>query len=163
MTGTFTAYTGVNCLRAAIGVLLQPDRIEQIPDPLDHYTPGLPGNRGFDINAFNDALEQQTGFGIRMVGFSECPPGGRLATKDWVAVVKTSHSEHELHAVACRGATALRLRRHLSRLPAVRRSVRARVGRGVTGFRIDNMLHRKLERWLVSFLLRPARVWEELD
>jgi hypothetical protein len=67
---TFTAYTGVNCLQAALATLLQADSIEQIPNPEDYFEPGV--ERGFDINGFNDELEEKTGYGIRTISLSEC-------------------------------------------------------------------------------------------
>jgi len=106
VTATFIAHKG-NCLRACVATILQADRIEQVPDPWDHFEPGHLGGRGFDINGWNDELERQTGYGVRMVSFSECPPGGRLNTRDWIAIMHTSVSEHETHAVLCRGATLL--------------------------------------------------------
>ena len=97
---TFIAYTGVNCLRASIATLLQADRIEQIPNPEDYFEPGV--ERGFDINAFNDELEEKTGYGIRTISPSECPPNDY-----WIAIMSTGVSEHESHAILCRGRTLL--------------------------------------------------------
>jgi hypothetical protein len=97
---TFIAYSGVNCLRASIATLLQADRIEQIPNPEDYFEPGV--ERGFDINAFNDELEEKTGYGIRTISPSQCPPRGY-----WIAIMRTSVSEHESHAIACREGTLL--------------------------------------------------------
>jgi hypothetical protein len=42
-----------------------------------------------------------------MVGWGECPPGGPLSTRDWIAIMHTSVSEHETHAILCRGSTLL--------------------------------------------------------
>ena len=103
MTATFIAHRG-NCLRVCVAALLQADRIEQVPDPFDHFEPA---GRGFDINGWNDELERQTGYGVRMVGWSECPPGGRLSLRDWIAIMRTSVSDNETHAILCRGATLL--------------------------------------------------------
>jgi len=97
---TFTAFSGANCLRCSIATLLGAERIEQIPNPEDYFEPGV--ERGFDINAFNDELEEKTGYGIRTISFSECPPRG-----EWIAIMRTSVSEHESHAVLCREGTLL--------------------------------------------------------
>ena len=104
MTATFIAHRG-DCLRACVATILQADTIEQVPDPWGHFEP-LPG-RGFDINGWNDELERQTGYGVRTVGWSECPPGGRLHTRDWIAIMKTSVSDNEVHAILCRGPMLL--------------------------------------------------------
>jgi hypothetical protein len=98
---TFTAYggTGVNCLQACLATFLQAGSVEEIPRPEDHFEPGRPDNRGFDLCAYNDALEERTGHGLRTLSWSECPPGDRY----WIAIMRTSRSEHETHAIACRG------------------------------------------------------------
>jgi hypothetical protein len=101
---TFTAYSGINCMRAAVATLLQTTP-ERIPDPADFFDPV----HGWNVGAYDDALAAATGYRLREYGPAFCPPGGRGSMRRWIAIMQTSTTQEtgETHAILCRGLQLL--------------------------------------------------------